>query len=248
MPSPLDPTARTFDETAALYERTRPGWPAEAIRDLRIPRAATVLDLGAGTGKLTRILVEHFDRVIAVEPLDAMRALLESHVPQAGALAGHAERIPLADSSVDAVFCAETFHWFDAELALAEIERVLRTQGKLILLWNVPARPTEPSIAAAADLLQQRGSSERRVNRYDSGEWREPFSGSRFEKLRESRYFHSESVSREHLLAYFASMSWVAVLPESEREDLLEAVRRLLDADAYTRFWQTDVHTTTLRP
>jgi ubiquinone/menaquinone biosynthesis C-methylase UbiE len=247
MPKSLDPVAGTFDETAALYERVRPSWPTEAVRDLRIPRAAGVLDLGAGTGKLTRILVEHFDRVVAVEPLDGMRALLESLAPEADVLAGQAETIPLADQSVDAVFCAETFHWFDGNLAIAEIQRVLRPQGSLILLWNVPAKPTEPSIAAAADLLQKRGASERRVNRYDSGEWRQPFIGSRFEELREAHYFHSESVSREQLLAYFASMSWIAALPEVERRALLEDVRRVLDADTYTRFWRTDVHVTTLR-
>jgi ubiquinone/menaquinone biosynthesis C-methylase UbiE len=247
MPRPVDAAARTFDDTAELYERARPGWPIEAIRDLGIPRAATVLDLGAGTGKLTRILVEHFDRVVAVEPLDGMRALLTSLVPQADAIKGHAETIPLADDSCDAVFCAENFHWFDGDLALEQIGRVLRPGGNLILLWNVPAKPTEPSITAAADLLQRRGSSERAVARYDSGEWRQPFLGSPFERLREAHYLHSQSVDRDELLAYFASMSWIAVLPERERRDLLEEVRHLLDADRYTRFWRTDRHVTTLR-
>jgi ubiquinone/menaquinone biosynthesis C-methylase UbiE len=246
MPNRVDAAARSFDETAALYERARPGWPREAIRDLGIHRAATVLDLGAGTGKLTRILVEQVDRVVAVEPLDGMRVLLTSLVPQAEVLAGHAEKIPLTDDCCDAVFCAENFHWFEGNHALAEIGRVLQPGGSLILLWNVPAKPTEPSITAAADLLQRRGSPERAVARYDSGEWRQPFLGSRFERLREAHYFHSQSVDRDELLAYFASMSWIAVLPEPERRDLLEDVRHLLDADRYTRFWRTDRYVTTL--
>jgi ubiquinone/menaquinone biosynthesis C-methylase UbiE len=247
MPNRVDAAARSFDETATLYERARPGWPTEALRDLGIHRDATVLDLGAGTGKLTRMLVEQFDRVVAVEPLDGMRALLTALVPQARVLTGHAEMIPLADNSCDAVFCAENFHWFDGDLAVAQIVRVLRPGGTLILLWNVPAKPTEPSITAAADLLQRRGSSERAVARYDSGEWRKPFIGSRFEQLREAHSFHAQSVDREELLAYFASMSWIAVLPEQERRDLLEEVRGLLDADRYTRFWRTERHVTTLR-
>jgi ubiquinone/menaquinone biosynthesis C-methylase UbiE len=246
MPNRVDAAARSFDETAELYERSRPGWPIEAIRDLGIHRAAKVLDLGAGTGKLTRILIEQVDRVVAVEPLDGMRVLLTSLVPQAEVLTGRAEEIPLADECCDAVFCAENFHWFDGKHALAEIGRVLRPGGSLILLWNVPAKPTEPSITAAADLLQRRGSSERAVARYDSGEWRQPFLGSRFERLREAHYFHSQSVARDELLAYFASMSWIAVLPELERRDLLEEVRHLLDADRYTRFWRTDRYVTTL--
>jgi ubiquinone/menaquinone biosynthesis C-methylase UbiE len=250
MRKPDSPAARTFDETAEIYERARPGWPVEALddagRELGVLRTATVLDVGAGTGKLTRMLVERFGRVVAVEPLEGMRVLLESLVPQADVLAGRAEIIPLANNSVDAVFSAEGFHWFDGDVALAEIERVLRPHGGLILMWNVPAKPTEPPIAAAAALLEQRGAPERQVNRYDSGEWREPFVGSRFEELHQAQYEHTQTVDREQLLAYFASMSWVAVLHTEERADLLKEVRGLLDADAYTRFWRTDLYWTRL--
>ena len=241
---------RTFDETAAVYERARPGWPAAAVEHvshgLALGPTATVLDLGAGTGKLTRVLVGRFEQVIAVEPLDGMRVLLESLVPQAEPHAGTAEAIPLPAASVDAVFCAEAFHWFDGGAALAEIERVLRPRGGLVLLWNVPAKPTEPSIAAAGDLLAKRGSQERQVNRYDSGEWREPFGSSRFEELREAQFEHTQRADREQLLAYFESMSWVAVLPARERADLLADVSRTLEADSYTRFWRTEVHWTRL--
>jgi hypothetical protein len=103
-------------------------------------------------------------------------------------------------------------------------------------MWNVPAKPTEPSIAAATKLLNERGSSERQVSRYDSGEWREPFAGSQFEELRDAQFNHSQIVDREQLLAYFASMSWIAVLPDNELTDLLDEVRKLLDSDTYTRF------------
>ena len=129
------------------------------------PAAATVLDLGAGTGKLTRLLVAAFGRVVAVEPAEAMRRLLETLCPEAEALAGTGQEVPLADASVDAVFAAQAFHWFDDERAVAEIVRVLRPGGALVLMWNVPAGPWEPSTAAV-------GSSCRRVLRIERGELR----------------------------------------------------------------------------
>jgi ubiquinone/menaquinone biosynthesis C-methylase UbiE len=242
--------ARTFDKTAEIYERARPGWPAEAldhvIEQLGVDRTATVLDLGAGTGKLTRMLVNRFANVVAVEPLDGMRTLLESLLPKAETHAGTAESIPLEDDSVDAVFSADAFHWFDGELALAEIARVLRPRGGLVLMWNEPDKPTEPSIVAAGALLNERGSSERQIDRYGSGAWRESFASSSFEELSQVQFDHRQVVDREQLLACFASMSWIAVLPDEKRRELLNEVRGLLDADAYTRFWRADVYWTRL--
>jgi len=247
---PETPVARAFDHSAELYEQARPGWPAaavdHAVRELGLERGATVVDVGAGTGKLTRALVDRFERVVAVEPLDGMRSLLEARVPKAEALSGEAERLPLADASADAVFVAEAFHWFDGARALAEIARVLRPRGGLALMWNVPDRPTEPSIAAAAEVLNERGSPERQINRYDSGDWQQPFPGSGFEELRESTFDNPQVVDRDGLLAFFASMSWIAVLPEGERSELLDEVRGRLDADSYTRFWRTELYWTRL--
>jgi ubiquinone/menaquinone biosynthesis C-methylase UbiE len=139
-----------------------------------------VLDLGAGTGKLSRLLTPAFGRVVAVEPADPMRRLLATICPEAEALAGTAQEIPLEDASVDAVFAAEAFHWFDDERALAEIARVLRPRGALVLMWNVPAGPTERSIAAVEQFLAERRPKpdelayplDLRGPRYASGEWR----------------------------------------------------------------------------
>jgi ubiquinone/menaquinone biosynthesis C-methylase UbiE len=247
---PHTPVARAYDSTAEIYEQARPGWPMAAVehvaRELELEPTATILDLGAGTGKLTRVLAERFDRVVAVEPLDGMRRVLESVVPAAEALAGEAEAIPLPNASVDAVFSADAFHWFDGERALAEIARVLRPRGGLVLLWNVTDKPTEPSIGAAGELVNKLGSPERQVRRYDSGEWREPFADSLFEELREARFDNPQVVDREGMVAYLASMSWIAVLPDRERTDLLGQVRGLLDAETYTRFWRTEVNWTRL--
>jgi ubiquinone/menaquinone biosynthesis C-methylase UbiE len=237
--------ARTFDETAQIYEYARPGWPAGAI-DWPLSEIglepSSALDLGAGTGKLTRLLVERFQHVFALEPLKGMRILLESLVTRAQVVAGTAEDIPLADASIDVVFSADAFHWFDGAKALAEIERVLRPRGALVLMWNEPHRPSEPSISAASALLDERGSSERQVNRYSSGEWRQPFTSSSFGDLKQAQYLHKQVVGRDQLVAYFASMSWIAVLPPNERRDLLSEVEDVLVADRYTRFWRTDVY------
>jgi ubiquinone/menaquinone biosynthesis C-methylase UbiE len=130
----------SFDRVAETYERSRPGYAPEALTWLAerigIGPGRRVLDLAAGTGKLTRQLLALGADVAAVEPGHEMRTVLERVVPQAEALAGSAEAIPLPDESVDAVTVAQAFHWFRTEEALAEIHRVLRPGGALGLLWN----------------------------------------------------------------------------------------------------------------
>src|SRR5262245_17599074 len=125
--------ALSFGRLAADYNRVRPEHPAEAIAravaNLGLDRNSDVLDLAAGTGRLTRLLTERVARVIAVEPDAAMRAVLSGTTDCHAVLDGTAEAIPLEDSSVDAVFVAEAFHWFDTGPALAEIARVLRPCG-----------------------------------------------------------------------------------------------------------------------
>jgi ubiquinone/menaquinone biosynthesis C-methylase UbiE len=128
--------ARSFDRVAEEYDRGRPGYPDDALDLLPVEATATVLDLAAGTGKLTRVLARRYRRVIAVEPLDAMRALIVREAPAAEALDGRAEAIPLADAEVDAVFVAQAMHWFANDVAVAEIARVLRPGGVLAVLRN----------------------------------------------------------------------------------------------------------------
>ena len=237
------------------YERGRPGWPPEALDVAPVPNTATVLELGAGTGKLTRLLVSRFGRVVAIEPAEAMRRLLVGFAPEAELPGGSAEAIPVADASVDAVFVAEAFHKFDDERALAEIARVLRPGGSLVLMWNVPAGPTEPSIERAERFLRERGPDRSEVGydpldlnstRFDSGEWRRAFAGSPFEELQESRLPNPQTVDRDGLVAFFASMGWIGDLPDMERQPLLADVRSLLEADEYSRHWETLVFWTRL--
>jgi SAM-dependent methyltransferase len=242
--------ARAFDRAAEDYERGRPGWPEEAVevpvRALGLAHSSAVLDLGAGTGKLTRLLVRRFARVVAVEPLDGMRALLEALVPEAEALPGSAEEIPQDDDAADAVFAAEAFHWFDGDLALAEIARVLRPGGGLVLMWNVQSGPTEPSISAAGEIVNTRGRPERQIKRYESGEWREPFTPAPFEELESEQFQHVQTLDREGMIAHLLSMSWIASLPNDEKDALIADVRPLLGADDYRRPFRTDVYWTRL--
>lgn len=247
--------AGSLERWPSEYERGRPGWPPEVVEIPRLPSAATVLDLGAGTGKLTRLLVSRFERVVAIEPAEAMRHLLASLCPEAETLTGSAEEIPLASASVDAVFAAEAFHKFDGERAVAEIARILRPSGALILLWNLPAGPTEPSIAAAEQLLHRRSPDpaelgydpvDLNTDRYSSGEWRRPFAASPFEELQAARLPNPQTVDREGLVSFFASMGWIADLPDEERLPLLDEVRSLLTAAEYRRQWETHVHWTRL--
>ncbi|KUI32722.1 class I SAM-dependent methyltransferase [Mycobacterium sp. GA-2829] len=126
----------SFGAQAAAYERGRPSYPPEAIDWLLPGGAHTVLDLGAGTGKLTTRLVERGLDVIAVDPIPEMLEVLTGSLPDTPALLGTAEEIPLDDDSVDAVLVAQAWHWFDPERAIKEVSRVLRPGGRLGLVWN----------------------------------------------------------------------------------------------------------------
>lgn len=236
------------------YERGRPSYPPKVVEVAGLPSSATVLDLGAGTGKLTRLLLSTFVRVVAVEPDDEMRRLLAALCPMAEALAGSAEQIPLPDASVDAVFAAQSFHWFANERALAELARVLRPHGALILMWNLPAGPTEPSIAAVEQLLEPHWPKgwdfplDLGLSRSGggSGDWRLAFAGSAFDELQEFRLSNPQMVDPEGLVAFFGSMGWIASLPNEERLPLLDRVRSLLTADEYRVPWETHVSWTRL--
>lgn len=130
-----------FSAEAQRYAQGRPEYPealSDWLRDALGLRPQTVaVDLGAGTGKFTRLLARTGARVVAVEPVDAMRAQLAEALPQVQALAGSAQSIPLANGFADALVCAQAFHWFATVEALEEMRRVLTAEGRLGLVWNV---------------------------------------------------------------------------------------------------------------
>ena len=179
-------------------------------------------DLGSGTGKLTRPLAATGAHVIAVEPLDEMRAELERRVPAAEAVAATAEELPLADASVDAVTAGQAFHWFDVQPALREIARVLRPEGALALVWNIRvlADPVERRIDELLREVRDKAPSEREQP------WRgEIASSTLFGPLEERSFAWEALYTRDELADRVASVSFVAQLTEQDRGNLLDRVR-----------------------
>ena len=224
-----------FGRTAREYELGRPLWPEElverVITELRLRKEMDVLDLGAGTGKLTRALVPRFARVTAVEPDGEMLAVLEEVVPGAEALLGNAESIPLGDGEVDAVFSAEAFHWFASDASVAEIARVLRPRGALVILWNIGIDYDfmGPEAEAAIGEMFERGGRPG-LGRVLSGDWRRPLEKG-FEKLHEAEVERDLAVTRDEWIANMLSVSSVAHQPEEDRDVFAQRLRELVPAD-----------------
>ncbi len=230
-----DQFATAFKNAAQEYERGRPGYPLEAIhslmRELHLERRSVVVDLAAGTGKLTRDLTGCFDEVIAIEPLAAMTQQLAREAPAARSLQGSAERMPLADGSADAIFVAQAFHWFDGRRALDEMARVLKPGGGVALLWNTtPWERREGAWFGLLDDLLERSRADLSVmRRHGSGLWREAFDGERrFGRLGSATFDNTRRTSPEAFLANLASRSYVARLSPADRRDLLDEVSGLL--------------------
>ena len=226
--------ARSFDAAAGTYERARPDWPPEAVeiaaRRLGLERGAAVLDLAAGTGKLTRRLAGRFASVTAVEPLDGMRAVLEDRIPFVRVLAGTAEAIPLPDASVDGVFVAEAIHWFDPEAAVAEIARVVRPGGGAAVLYNrrdwEAAEGTWQAEANAAFLRHR--TPDEGIDAHDESAWRAALAalGPVCDDAIEG---HSHQLDADGLVALYSSFSGLASLEPERRDAALADIRGVLE-------------------
>ena len=223
------PGARSFELVADLYERARPEYPKEAVAwvadRLGLGTESTILDLGAGTGKLTRALVETGARVIAVEPGDAMRAELERALPDVEALRGAAEEIPLPDRSVDCVAVGQAFHWFRQEEAMPELHRVLRQEGGLALLWN--SRDQEaPLQREISDLI----ASFVPPGRPGPDHWARVLEESTlFTQLEETHFPFVQELDADALAARIGSISFVAASPLERRRELDARLRAVVE-------------------
>jgi SAM-dependent methyltransferase len=234
----VHPSAATgFARSVEAYERARPEYPPEAIawlaRELELRPGRTVVDLAAGSGKLTRPLAALGCRVVAIEPVASMRAAIG---PAAQALDGTAEAIPLPDDSADAVTVGQAFHWFDGPRALAEIERVLRPGGALALVWN--RRPTESSAlhAAITEMISPyRGDAPS----HGSGAWRESFAG---RELTERHFRFTQRLDADGLADRVGSTSFVAALDDAIREPLLHRVRALAPDGPVDVPYECEIH------
>ena len=202
-----------------------------------------MLDLAAGTGKLTQVLLDRFSHVTAVEPDDGMRAAN----PAEDARAGAAESIPLEDDALDAVFVAEAFHWFCDPPAVREIARVLRPGGTLVLLWNRTTGDTAPTpVHELMERLRLEAGDRVKPNRYYSGEWRAAFAGSGFGPIEEATFEHEHVLDRQGLVSYFMSQSTVASLPRAERAGIRAELERLTPEARHVRHLRAEVYWTRL--
>ena len=182
-----------------------------------------------------------------------MRRILATLCPEARIISGRAEELPRADASVDAVFAAESFHAYDGERALAEFARVLRPRGALVLMWNLPVRPGDPAITAVEEFLTERAPEglaydpvDLNTRRYATREVFRPFAASPFEDLQEVVLENPQTIDRNGLVSFFASMGWLAELSDAEQSSLRDEVCSLLSAPEYRRLWETHVHWTRL--
>jgi SAM-dependent methyltransferase len=214
--------SRSFETVAAEYERHRPEYPEEALRwaadRLGLVAAARVLDLGAGTGKLTRGLVALGFDTVAVEPGVPMLAQLREAVPEAEAYEGAAEAIPLPDSSVDAGFAGQAFHWFDPERALPELHRVIRPAGGLGLLWNWWDE-RDPLQAELGGLIGYAGHQPYRDDELPGAPW--------FRELGRTVVESAPESSPEALVGYLSTASAFLTAEPDEREEALRSVREV---------------------
>ena len=214
--------AASFDRAAGVYERARPEYPAEAVDWLLPSDAKTVLDLGAGTGKLTRALAARGLEVFAVDPSPKMLEQLRIAVPDAIVSAGTAEDIPLADGSVDAILVAQAWHWVDQDVALPSVARVLKPGGTLGLVWNmrdvrVPwvERLTAIMHPAEGDIFLETGHIQRGP----------------FGEIETASFDWSSEFTRDGLLDLIRSRSYFITASPSEQASILRGVGDVLDTD-----------------
>jgi SAM-dependent methyltransferase len=225
----LPATAEGFARDTGAYVRGRPDFPRAALgwlrEDLGLDRGKTAIDLGAGTGKFTRLMVQTHADILAIEPSRPMLDRLTEGLPGINALRGSAQAIPLALASADAVVCAQAFHWFATREALAEIRRVLRPGGYLGLIWNVRDSSVPWVRALTAIMAPHEGDAPR----HDHGEWRQVFPAEGFEPLRQRSCPHVHVGPPEQVIVdRVASVSFIAALPEQTRAGVLAQVRALI--------------------
>ena len=219
-----------FSTQAGTYAQGRPDYPRQLTgwltQTLAVDANSTVIDLGAGTGKFTRLLSTLAPTLIAVEPVAAMGAQLTRLLPDVRLVDGTAESIPLPTASADAVVCALAFHWFSTRAALAQIHRVLKPQGRLGLVWNV----RDESVGWVAAITEIITPYEGDTPRFHTGRWRETFTGEYFSDPEVTCFAYQHVGSpREVIMDRFLSVSFIAALPDAEKTTVTAQLQTLID-------------------
>jgi SAM-dependent methyltransferase len=238
----------SFGEVASHYERYRPGPPVAAVDWLLPTRVGRVIDLGAGTGALTRLLVDRSDDVVAVEPDDRMRTVLAEQVPGARAVMGRGESIPVPDGSADAVLASSSWHWMDPIPTLLEVARVLVPGGIVGAVWSGPD-PEGAFMVQARDLLaaQSGGSAETasvgeaeadagggEIRSLILGESLRPIIGLEippgvpFDLPEHEAFTWDIALNADELIGLLGTLSWIITMPHDRRERVIAEARRLL--------------------
>jgi SAM-dependent methyltransferase len=222
--------AQGFSRQAHTYARGRPDYPsalgAWLDTELGLRAGKTVLDLGAGTGKFSRLLLATGATVIAVEPVAAMRAQLSAALPAVRAVEGTAEAIPLPDASVDAVVCAQAFHWFANAAAMAEIGRVLSPGGKLGLVWNV----RDESVDWVARLTAIMTPFEGDAPRFYKGDWKAVFPAAGFGELALSSFpYEHVGPAQQVIVDRVMSVSFIASLAAAQQDAVRARLQAVID-------------------
>ncbi|HEY1819958.1 MAG TPA: class I SAM-dependent methyltransferase [Trebonia sp.] len=243
----------SFGAVAGAYAEHRPDYPAPAVRWCVAPlgrdiAGLRVLDLGAGTGKLTALLAELGADVTAVEPDESMLAELRGQVPSARALHGPAEEIPLPDGSVDAVLCGQSMHWFDLSRAVPEIARVLASGGVVGAMWNSDDDRV-PWVAGLRDVAEGAASPTLTARRGEAAHFGTGQFGELFLPVERAEFKNSQRRTADSLIATMWTHSQVLVMSAAERDRLLGQVRGYLAARPETAEGEFELPmvTTTLR-
>jgi len=214
----------------ADYEAARPSYPPDAVawlvEHLRIGPGHRVVDLAAGTGKLTRLLVSTGAELVAAEPVAGMRATFRTSVPDVPVVASTAEQLAFRDGSIDAVTVAQAFHWFDHDRAIAELARTVRGGGRVGLVWNARDR----SVAWVDEVWTIMDRVEKRAPWRNHDDWSDTAFAALpgFGALHTAQFRHVQATTPEAMIQRVASVSHVAVLPGDERAAVLDEVRTVL--------------------
>jgi SAM-dependent methyltransferase len=245
--------ATGFARGAEDYEQGRPSYPSDAVdlvvEQFAIGPGATVVDIGAGTGKFTRLLVPTGARIIGVEPVAEMREVFGRAVRGADVVDGTAESLAFEDGSVDVATAAQVFHWVDAEPAVAEVHRVLRPGGGLVLIWNSRDTAVDWVRAIKTKMDEVSGDSPRYGSLHGDG-WQAAIAEhAGFTAVQHAQFRLDHATTHDATLARVASTSYVSALPDEERAAVLADVGDIIRplGDAFIEPYVTDVFWCTKR-